>query len=73
MPISEAKHRSNEKWNASAYDQIVVRVKKGRKQVIQEEAEKAGISVNAFIGRLIEAEIARLSIQPGDDFHIGDE
>ena len=35
MPISEARRRANEKYNAKAYDQIQFRVKKGQKQVIQ--------------------------------------
>ena len=44
MPISEARRRANEKYNAKAYDQIQFRVKKGRKEVIQAHAESQGES-----------------------------
>lgn len=49
MPISEAKHKANEKYNAKAYDEIKVRVSKGRKEEIRAYAESRGMSVNSFI------------------------
>ena len=54
MPISEARRRANEKYNAKAYDQIQFRVKKGQKQVIQAHAERQGESMAAFIARAIQ-------------------
>lgn len=60
MPISEAKHKANEKYNAKAYDEIKVRVPKGRKEAIQTVAEGNGESVNGFINRVLSAEIERL-------------
>lgn len=60
MPISEAKHKANEKYNAKAYDEIKVRVPKGRKEAIQTAAEGNGESVNGFINRVLSAEIERL-------------
>lgn len=61
MPITNAKHMANEKYNAKAYDEIKVRVPKGHKDTIQTAAEGNGESVNGFINRLINAEIERLS------------
>ena len=51
MPISEARHKANEKYNAKAYEEIKVRVKKGKKELIQQKANECGESVNAFINR----------------------
>ena len=34
MPISEARRKANERYNAKAYDEIRVRVPKGRKPEI---------------------------------------
>lgn len=55
MPISEARHRANEKYNAKAYEEIKVRVQKGKKEIIQEEAKRAGMSTNAYINEAIDA------------------
>ena len=43
-----------DKYNAKAYDEIKVRVFKGRKETIQAHAESRNESVNAFINRAIE-------------------
>lgn len=53
MPISKARHKANEKYNAKAYDEIKLRVPKGQKEVIQSAAERAGESVNYFINAAI--------------------
>lgn len=58
MAISNARHRANEKYNAKAYDEIKVRVTKGRKEEIQAEAERRGQSVNGFINGLINAALS---------------
>ena len=52
-PISEARRRANEKYNAKAYDEIKVRVSKGEKEAIQAHAEARSESVNGFINRAI--------------------
>lgn len=41
------------RYNAKAYDQIPLRVKKGEKEIIQKRAEKLGKSVNSYITDLI--------------------
>ena len=42
MAISDARHRANEKYNAKAYDEIKVRVAKGRKAELQAFVERHG-------------------------------
>lgn len=54
MAVSEARRRANEKWNAKAYDEIKVRVAKGRKDEIKTHANKQGESVNGFVNRAID-------------------
>ena len=41
------------RYNAKAYDQIPLRVKKGEKEIIQKRAEKLGKSVISYITDLI--------------------
>jgi predicted HicB family RNase H-like nuclease len=41
------------------YDEIKIRVPKGKKEVIQAHAESQKESTNAFIGRAIDEAIAR--------------
>lgn len=52
-PISEARRRANEKYNAKAYEEIKVRVPKGKKEIVQAHAEARKESVNGFINRAI--------------------
>lgn len=42
-----------DRYNASAYDEIKIRVPKGKKSIIKAHAESMGESVNAFIARAI--------------------
>lgn len=57
MAISEARKRANEKYNAKAYDQIKVIVKKGQREVIKAHAESKGMSMNGYINKLIEQDM----------------
>ena len=41
------------KWNAKAYDQLRVNVKKGERDKIKAHAEAQGLSLNAYINKLI--------------------
>ena len=50
---SEVKDRYNKK----AYDTIMLRVYKGRKDDIQEAAERTGLSLNAYIVKAIERQM----------------
>ena len=66
MAITAARHKANEKYNTKAYDELKVRVVKGKKAKLQQHAAAQGESVNAFIGRAIDEAIARdsASTQP---------
>ena len=55
--MGTAETRAKNKYNAKAYDQIPLRVKAGEKEKIQEHAQKKGLSLNAYIVGLIEADM----------------
>ena len=48
-----------DRYNAKVYDEIKVRVEKGRKESIKAHAEAQGESVNAFINRAIDEAMDR--------------
>ncbi len=57
MPITEAKKRANERFNAKTYDQIKVVVKKGDRDKIKAYAESKELSLNSYITTLIEKDM----------------
>lgn len=59
MAVSEARRRANEKYNAKAYEQIMIRVKMGRKAELQAYAKAKGDSVNGLLNRFIEELLAQ--------------
>ncbi len=61
MSISESQRKAVAKYNAKAYDEIKVRVKKGSKATIQAHADRKGESLNGFIKRAIDETIQRES------------
>ncbi len=44
---------SKNKYNAKAYDRVNVTFKKGEKEVISNYAKSQGLSLNAYINKLI--------------------
>lgn len=46
-------------WISKVYDRINLTVPKGKKELIQAQAQKSGESVNAFINRAIDETIER--------------
>ena len=59
MPISEARRKANERYNAKAYDEIKVRVPKGHKAELQAHTEQRNESLNGFINRAIDTQVDR--------------
>lgn len=60
MAVSKAQQRATAKYIANAYDEIKVRVPKGRKAEIQAHAEQHdGGSVNKFVTRAIAEQMER--------------
>ena len=53
------------RYNAKAYDQIPLRVKKGEKEIIQKRAEKLGKSVNSYITDLIAEDLNKSDSSEG--------
>ena len=49
------------KYNEKAYDRIALIVKKGQKEIIKAQAEKQGLSINAYITKLIEKDIQTIT------------
>lgn len=58
MLISDARRRANDKWR-DKFDEMRFRVPKGKKKVITAYAAAHGESINAFINRLIDEEMAK--------------
>ena len=54
MPVSKAQQKAVAKYMKENYDEIKVRVDKGKKDSIKAHAETQGESLNAFINRAIE-------------------
>lgn len=57
MSLTDAQKRANQKYNAKAYDQIKVLVKKGEREKIKKFAETKGMSLNSYIKNLIEQDM----------------
>jgi len=56
---SEGQKEATAKYNAKTYDQISVRISKGRKTELQTHADEQGESLNGFINRAINEAIER--------------
>lgn len=63
-PVSEARKRANEKYTKANYDEIKVRVPKGKKSIIQQRAIDIGESTTAFINRAIDERMERTNAAP---------
>lgn len=48
-----------DRYNAKVYDEIKVRVSKGKKDIIQANAEAQGQSINAYINTAIDEKMSR--------------
>lgn len=59
MATTKAQQRAVSKYMKENYDEIKVRVEKGRKDIIKAHAESKGESVNAFINRAIDETMER--------------
>lgn len=59
MPASKAQQRAVSKYMKENYDEIKIRVAKGKKEIIKMHAETHSESINAFISRAIDETISR--------------
>lgn len=59
MPASKAQQRAVSKYMKENYDEIKVRVEKGKKNSIKAHADSKGQSVNGFINEAIDEKMER--------------
>lgn len=59
MAVSKAQQRAVNKYVKSNYDEVKLRMPKGKKDVIQAHAAQQGESVNAYINRAIDEAMQR--------------
>ena len=59
MPASKAQQRAVAKYMAANYDEIKIRMPKGKKDEIRAHAGASGESLNAFINRAIDETMER--------------
>lgn len=57
MPYSEAQKRATLKYRDKAYDRVELQIKKGDKDIYKAQAQKRGMSLNAYIISLIEKDM----------------
>ena len=59
MPYNEVQKRATAKWNAKSYDELKIRVRKGRKAELQAYVLARGESLNGFVNRVINEAVER--------------
>ena len=59
MPVSEAQKRATAKYEQQNYDKVLLRLEKGRREIIKAHAEAHGESINGFVSRAIDEAITR--------------
>lgn len=64
MTVSKAQKSATAKYESKAYDKVLVRMPKGRKDGIQTFATQTGESVNGFINRAIGEAMGESPQQP---------
>ena len=57
MAYTQSSNKATQKYQKKVYDTFLLRVYKGKKEKIQDFAEKNGESLNGFICRLISDEM----------------
>ena len=60
MAYSEAQKKAVKKYNNKSYYENKLRVKKGKKDIIQKHAESRNETVNGMLNRLLENEIPEI-------------
>lgn len=59
MAYTDAQKKATAKYNAKTYDRIEIKVSKGNKALIQSRAESLGMSLNAYINKLIDKDMSK--------------
>lgn len=59
MATKEARQRATAKYEAKKYDKTLIRLEKGRLDIVKTHADQQGESLNGFINRAIDETIER--------------
>lgn len=59
MAVSKAQQKAVAKYEAKAYDKVLLRMAKGQLDIIKEHAKARGESVNGYINRSVEERMER--------------
>ena len=59
MTYTKAGQKAVDKYVKANYDNLMIRVPKGRKEELQEHAQTHGESLNGFVNRAIDHEVER--------------
>lgn len=59
MPASKAQQKAVSKYMKENYDELKVRVPKGKKDIIKAHASEQGESLNGFVNRAIDETMER--------------
>lgn len=57
--MGKTSSKVKDRYNAKAYEQLMLRVKRGKKDIIKTHATEHGESVNGFVNRAIDETIKR--------------
>ena len=59
MAVSKAQQKAVQKYVKDKYDRVVLTMTKGKKETVQADAARHGISVNAYINAAIDEKMER--------------
>ncbi len=60
---TQASNKAVQKYNKNNYDDLRIRVKKGEAEKIKAHAESKGLSLNGYINKLIQNDMATAGVQ----------
>ena len=63
MAVSESQKMAQIRYNAKTYDQVLVRVKKGKRDEYKKEAELRGLALMEFFRQAAEEYIANHKVE----------
>ena len=59
MPVSKAQRKATDKYIKDTFDELKVRIPKGKKTTLQAHAADRGESLNGFVNRAIDETVER--------------
>jgi len=65
MPVSEAQRKATDKYIKDTFDELKVRVPKGKKATLQAHAAERNESLNGFVNRAIDEAVERDNTKGG--------